>query len=48
MLHTLLIDILVSVGVQGTLAAVGLYVLLRGEVVFRYPARRDRPQEPPR
>lgn len=31
---------LLNLGLPGALIAIGLYVLLRGEFVFRYPARR--------
>jgi hypothetical protein len=29
-----------NLGFPGALAAIGLYVFLRGEFVFRYPARK--------
>ena len=42
---TEIVDALFSLGLPSVLAAIGLYVLLRGELVFRYPARNQRGQD---
>ena len=36
-----IIEAVVSLGLPGALMAIGLFMLLRGEFVFRYPARRS-------
>ena len=35
-------EVLATYGLPGAIALVGLYMLLRSEFVFRYPARTER------
>lgn len=36
-----IVDLVTNLGFSGVLIVAGLYVLFRGELEFRYPARRD-------